>query len=126
MFCDGKCKKKNKKCGLFREVYKDINGKIEPFEECIFLHMLESQLRVEQGNIRLQSAVESGRNEKANSDHMIANTIATGFVGIMHTINEDENAIPKMKYLGKVIKKTDNEIEIYKEEQAKLLPEGDV
>ena len=94
MFCDGICKKKNKKCGLLYEVIMEHNSpdgskKIETVEKCVFHHILDSMNRQETGQIRIQQAVEDSRNEKANSDHKISSVVATGFMGMLHAFNED-------------------------------------
>ena len=54
MLCDGKCKTKNKKCGLLKELIIEVNGKPDTIEKCAFEAMLDSMLRQEQANIRIQ------------------------------------------------------------------------
>ena len=105
MFCDGQCKKDNKICGLFYGIIlqNNITGSIENIEKCAFHHIADSFMRLEQGNIKLQAAVESSRNEQANSDHKMSSIVATGFIGMLHAFNENPEKFKKsLKILNSV------------------------
>jgi hypothetical protein len=91
MFCDGKCIKGRKKCGLLYTLTfeETLTGKIENIEKCAFHFIIDSLVRIEKGDIRLQAAIESSRNENANADHKMSSIVATGFMGMLHAFNED-------------------------------------
>lgn len=82
MFCDGICTKKGKKCGLLTEIIMEnkMAGEIKTVEICVFKASFESQLRAEQGNIRLQAAIESKRNEEVKTGLGIQDALNTGFL----------------------------------------------
>jgi len=91
MFCDGKCFKGKKKCGLLCEIIMERVGPtgqktVEAIEKCVFHHILDSIVRQEKGQIRMQKAIESSRNEKADGDEKIAQMIAKGFLGVMQSV----------------------------------------
>ncbi len=88
MFCDGKCVKKNKRCGLFRQMTLKKGEEIKTVDQCVFMAILDSQLRQEQGNIRIQAAVESQRNEESSSFQNINDTIAKGFIGLLKSVGD--------------------------------------
>jgi len=104
MFCDGQCKKRNKKCGLLLDVYmkNDMTGDQKVIEQCALIGLFESMARQEQGQVRIQAAVESGRNETSKWMRNQNETMATGFLGLIHMVNEDDEAYTKIKYLGRV------------------------
>lgn len=89
MFCNGECFKGKKKCGLLYEVIMNNikTGQPETVQKCAFHHLLDSLLRQETGQVRLQAAVESERNEKARGDQKIVATISHGFDGLMQVAN---------------------------------------
>ena len=74
-------------------------------------------MRQEFHNVGIQSAIESGRNEQVKGARGQNKTVAQGFLGLIHTLNENAEAARKMKYLGEVI---DTEIE---EDEVELLEE---
>ena len=91
MFCDGKCTKGKKKCGLLYEVLMEHIGptgrkSVETVEKCVFHHIFDSMSRQESGQIRIQKSVEESRNEKADGDEKISQTIAKGFLGVMQSV----------------------------------------
>ena len=102
MFCDGKCTKGAKKCGQLMQLTMESNGKIETIERCSFHATLESLHRAEQADIRIQSAIEESRNETVNYSNKTAKTIATGFLGLIHTINGDDKKEKVLKILNNV------------------------
>ncbi len=104
MFCDGKCEHKGKKCGLLTQLTMQNGSEIKTADMCVFKAILESQLRIENGNIRLQAAVESSRNEKSKNDNEIIKAISSGFLGMIYTINEDPKTEMALKKLGYGIK----------------------
>ena len=118
MFCDGRCEKGKKRCGLLYGIIMEetITGKVEEFEKCAFHHIIDSLVRLEKGDIRLQAAIESSRNENANADHKMSSIVATGFVGMLHAFNDDPD---KFKNSLKLL----NQIAI-KEDQLLLEPRG--
>ncbi len=84
MFCDGECTKKNKKCGLFTTLtFQKGQEEVKTIEDCVFTAILNSQLRQEKGNVRLQAAIESMRNEETKSSQNVNDTIAKGFIGLI-------------------------------------------
>jgi len=88
MFCKGKCDK----CGISYEIrlHNVILNKDEIVKKCAFHHMADSYIRVEERLIGIQAAIESSRNEKANTDNKISSIVAMGFTGMMHAFNEDK------------------------------------
>lgn len=104
MFCNGKCKKieNNEEitCGLLYEVIMERvgpngNNNMETVRQCVFKFMIDSVHRLEQGNIRIQSAIENARNQKADDDHRSSTVTATGFMGLLHAFNKDQD-----KFMG--------------------------
>ena len=65
MFCDGKCKKGNKKCGLLTEIIMENkkDGTVKNEEMCVQQARLHSSLRVEGLLEGLHAAQNSTRNE---------------------------------------------------------------
>ena len=105
MFCDGQCIKGKKTCGLLYSVFMEnvMTKQVEEVKKCAFLHMADSFARLEGGNVRLQAAVESSRNEQANADHKSSSIMATGFVGMLHAMNENPEKFEKaLKLLNAV------------------------
>ena len=105
MFCDGICENKKKKCGLLYSVFMEntMTGQVEEVKKCAFLHMADSFQRLERGNINIQAAVESSRNEVANADNKMSSIIATGFIGMLHAFNENPEKFKKsLKILNSV------------------------
>jgi hypothetical protein len=90
MFCKGECFKGKKQCGLLYEVLLENNKTNQPevVQKCVFHHLLDSQLRYETGQIRLQASVESERNAKSRGDQKIVAAISNGFDGLMQVANE--------------------------------------
>ncbi len=87
MFCDGKkCKKGKKQCGLLGTVTMQKGGESIIIEECVFKSIRNSLFRQEQGNIRIQAAVESQRNEEVKSSQNINDTIAKGLVAVVKSV----------------------------------------
>ena len=111
MFCDGKCEHKGKKCGLLTQLTMQNGSEIKTFDMCIFKAILESQLRMEQGNIRLQAAVENSRNEKSKNDNEIIKTISSGFLGMIYSINENPKTELALKKLGERLENSVKQIE---------------
>lgn len=93
MFCSGECKKKNRRCGLFKELIVEKNGVPETIEKCVFEAMLDSLWRQERAGIRIQAAIEHSRNQKADDDLEIKKAVAHGFVGLIHTFQQNPEAI---------------------------------
>jgi len=100
MFCDGQCERKGKKCGLLTQLTMQNGSEVKTFDVCILKAILESLLRIENGNIRLQAAIESARNQKNIDDLEIKETIASGFLGMIYAINEDPKTEKILKKIG--------------------------
>ena len=122
MFCKGK--KDCEKCGLLKELIVEINGKPDTIKKCVFEAMLDSMLRQEQADIRIQSAIEHSRNQQ-NSDELEARkAIAHGFIGLIHTFQQNPEAIKqagisKLK-LTKLIEATEKKQDQISENQIKI------
>jgi hypothetical protein len=93
MFCDGNCKKGKKKCGMMLDVFmtNDVTGEKKVVEKCAVIGIFESMTRQEQGQIRIQAAVESGRNENVKHLRKQDETLATGFLGLLRLAQEREH-----------------------------------
>jgi hypothetical protein len=97
MFCDGVCKKGRKRCGLMLDVFlkNDLTGDQKVVEKCAIIGIFESMARQEQGQIRIQAAVESGRNENVKQLRKQDETLATGFLGLLRLTQEREEEEPE-------------------------------
>ena len=85
MFCDGVCKKKNKKCGLLTEVIMENkkDGTVKNEETCVFQAILHSGLRGEGQRDGLHAAENSTRNEVSVSLNKIKDVLGTGMIGMI-------------------------------------------
>jgi hypothetical protein len=85
MFCDGKCKKGNKKCGLLTEIIMENqkDGTVKNEEMCVLQATLHSSLRVESQLTGLHAAENSTRNEVAANLEKIKKVIGTGLIGMI-------------------------------------------
>jgi len=91
MFCKGK--DKCNKCAHLKELIVTVNLKPQTIKKCIFEAILDSMFRQEQANIRIQAAIEHSRNQQ-NSDELEARAaIAHGFIGLIHTFQQNPEAI---------------------------------
>jgi hypothetical protein len=105
MFCDGNCKKGNKRCGLLLDITmkEEVTGKIEVRQECALQAIFSSLARLEQAAVRIQAALESQRNESVNTGEDISRTIATGFLSLVQSSKGEksrlEEALSKEKDL---------------------------
>src|SRR5210317_1480908 len=90
MFCDGNCKTKRKRCGMLLDVFlkNEVTGEQKVVEKCAILGIFESMTRQEQGQIRIQAAVESSRNENVKYLRKQDETLATGFLGLLHMAHD--------------------------------------
>ena len=98
MFCDGKCRKGNKKCGLLTEIIMENkkDGTVKNEEMCVLQATLHSSLRIEGQMDGLHAAENSTRNETASGLDKIKNVIGTGMAGMIRVVNdrtEDRPAI---------------------------------
>jgi len=124
MFCDGKCKKGNKRCGLMLDVFmrNDVTGGEKVIEKCAIIGIFESLVRQEQGQIRIQSAVESGRNENVKCLREQDKTLAAGFLGLLkYAQKRDEEALEHYKML----EEESNKSKQIKIEAIELVEEGE-
>jgi len=121
MFCDGNCKTNKKKCGLLEEMahFNPNGAKIQgsEYDRCMFGAILDSLGNLHKDNIRVQSAIESSRNQKNKDDLEGMKTIAQGFMGIIHTLQQAPEGQLKLKRMLYGLLNTVNEIE---EEQRKI------
>jgi len=124
MFCSGECHKKNKKCGLLKELIVEINGKPDTIEKCVFEAMLDSQLRQEQANIRIQSAIEHSRNQQNKDELETQKAVAHGFIGLIHTFQQNPEAVKQAgiskSKLVKLVELTEAKQNEIAEEQIKI------
>ena len=110
MFCNGICEKKGKRCGLLYDIIMEHAGptgqrSVETITQCVLKHIVDSLVRQEQGQVRVQAAVESSRNQKANDDNKSSHIMATGFMGLIHAVNKDNVEFGKaMELLGTMSK----------------------
>jgi hypothetical protein len=93
MFCDGVCKKKNKKCGLLTEVIMENkkDGSVRTETHCVLQAQLHSNLRMESLMVGLHAAENSTRNEAAKGLQEIKEVIGTGMVGMIKTVEGKDN-----------------------------------
>ena len=128
MFCNGRCKIKNKKCGLLKELIIEVNGKPQVIEKCVFEATLDSMLRQEQSNIRIQAAIEHSRNQQ-NSDELEARSaIAHGFIGLIHTFQQNPEAVKQAgiskSKLIKMVEMTESKQKEIADDQIKIAEGG--
>jgi hypothetical protein len=85
MFCDGKCKKGNKKCGLLTEIIFENkkDGTVKNEEMCVQQAQLHSSLRIEGLLEGLHAAENSTRNEVAAGLNNIKDVVGTGIIGMI-------------------------------------------
>ena len=90
MFCDGKCNKGNKKCGLLTEVIMENkkDGTVKNEEVCVFQAILHSNLRSEGQMDGLHAAENSTRNEIAAGLEKIKNVVGTGMIGMLKSVEQ--------------------------------------
>jgi len=125
MFCDGICSKKNKNCGLLAEYTVEKNGEISTVHKCVLHASFDSMLRQEQANIRIQAAIEHSRNQQ-NSDELEARAaIAHGFIGLIHTFQQNPEAIKQAgiskQKLIKMVELTERKQEAIAQEQIRIV-----
>ena len=121
MLCNGICKTKHKKCGLLKELIVKIDSKTETIEKCVFGAMLDSMIRSEQADIRIQAAIEHSRNQQNTDELESRKAIAHGFVGLIHTFQNNPEAVKQAGLskakLIKMIELTDAKQEKIAEDQ---------
>lgn len=95
MFCDGQCTKGKKVCGMLMDTIMENkkSGKVETHKKCCLHFMVESLHRLEQGDIRLQAAIESNRNESVKMGNKVTEVIAKGFTGLIDTAKEGQKLL---------------------------------
>jgi len=84
--------------------YGPENNKIPgtEYERCVFGAILDSVNAQRHRFVGVQKAIEESRNEKANSDHKTAHTIAVGMLGLIHAVTENEKAEKSIRNLSKI------------------------
>ena len=92
VFCKGNCEK----CGMLIEYTVTNNNEVKTLRKCVFHAMFESMCRQEQANVRIQSAIESSRNEQVTANNKINETVANGFIGLIKSVDDN-----KKKYIGR-------------------------
>ena len=89
MFCDGKCKKGSKKCGLLTEVIMEkTDGTVKNEEMCVLQATLHSCLRSEGQRDGLHAAENSTRNETAKGLNNIKDVLGTGMIGMIKSVEQ--------------------------------------
>jgi hypothetical protein len=90
MFCDGKCQKGNKKCGLLvEEILENTKtNEIKHETKCVFNGIHASSLRVEGLLNGLHAAENSTRNETAEGLDKIKDVIGTGMIGMIKSVEQ--------------------------------------
>jgi len=115
MLCDGKCKTKNKRCGLLQEMahYTPNGGKIagSEYDRCMFGAILDKLCDLGKDNIRVQAAIESSRNQKNKDDLESVKTLSQGFLGIIHTLQQGSESQNKLRKMLKGLLDTVQEVE---------------
>ena len=97
MFCDGKCKKGSKTCGLLSQVtMKNAEGKVKTEDQCILHATAFSSFRVEHMLEGLHAAENSTRNEIASGLDKVKKVIGTGMIGMIQ-IAEEKKEDGKLK-----------------------------
>ncbi len=78
MICDSK---KCKECGqwIILIIENEKSGEIKNIELCRFQAILDALLNIDRGSIRIQSAVESQRNEEVRTGDKLAASLNIGF-----------------------------------------------
>lgn len=127
MLCDGKCRSKNKKCGLLKELIVSVNGKPQTIEKCVFEAILDSMLRQEQASVRIQAAIEHSRNEHSNEDLETRKAVAHGFIGLIHTFQNNPEGVKRsgvsQQKLIKLVELTEKKQEEISEDQKRIISE---
>ncbi len=124
MLCDGRCRNKTKKCGLLKELIVEINGKPDTIEKCVFEAMLDSELRQEQSNIRIQAAIEHSRNQQNKDELETQKLVGHGFIGLIHTFQQNPEAVKQAgiskSKLMKLVELTEKKQDTITEEQIRI------
>ena len=126
MFCKGK--DKCNKCAHLKELIVTVNSKPQTIKKCIFEAILDSMFRQEQADIRIQAAIESGRNQQNTDELETQKAVAHGFIGLIHTFQQNPEAIKqagisKLK-LMKLVEMTEKKQEQIAEDQIKIAEGG--
>ena len=126
MFCKGK--DKCNKCAHLKELIVTVNSKPQTIKKCIFEAILDSMFRQEQADIRIQAAIESGRNQQNTDELETQKAVAHGFIGLIHTFQQNPEAIKqagisKLK-LMKLVEMTERKQEQISEDQIKIAEGG--
>ena len=120
MFCDGKCINEGmpgvekKQCGLYYTItmYNEFTKKDEEITKCGFLHLADSQIRLERSMLGVERAVQRSKNRKIEDDHELSKVVATGMMGMMHAFTNDSKKFGNaMGILQEFIKRPLPEIE---------------
>ena len=95
MFCDGKCEvtKETEEGTII--IKNEVTGETRTQKICVFDAIMNSLHRQEQGQVRIQAAVESDRNEYAKNMTNLNDTVAKGFLGLLHGIKEQQQLFLK-------------------------------
>ena len=124
MLCNGRCKTKTKRCGLLKELIVEANGKPQTIEKCAFEAILDSMLRQEQANIRIQAAIEHSRNQQNADELETQKAVAHGFIGLIHTFQQNPEAVKQAgiskSKLIKMVEMTESKQNEIADEQIKI------
>lgn len=94
MFCDGVCKKGKKQCGLLIKIYKN-NG--EESDACSFIHLINNTGALNNNIKRLNSVMESMRNEDVESMDRASNKLAAALGKGILTLQDETAKIKAIK-----------------------------
>lgn len=110
MFCDGKCIKGSKRCGLYDEylMKEAMTEKDVIINKCVFKEMVSSLHRLESGSDRLHTAVNSQRNEEVEIGHDIQGVIANLGLVVHKAITGDPSAQINYNNINKILEKCDD------------------
>jgi len=107
MFCDGQCVKKKKngdiinRCGLYATVTVQdaMSDEVKTVDRCVLYGIMDLAQTAVQSIDKLHSATNSRRNVESDIGKDIVSTVATGFLGMIHSFTEDEGAKEKLQEL---------------------------
>ena len=97
MFCNKSCDK----CNHLKELIVEIDNKPQTIKKCVFEAILDSLLRQEQGDIRIQASIESCRNEQVKQSQEMNNIIANGFLSLVSSVDESKKEYIEYKEVNK-------------------------
>ena len=123
MFCKGK--DKCNKCAHLKELIVMVASKPQTIKKCVFEAMLDSMIRNEQADIRIQAAIEHSRNQQNTDELETQKAVAHGFIGLIHTFQQNPEAVKQAgvskQKLIKMVELTERKQEAIAKEQIKIV-----